>query len=760
MRLDKLTIKAQEALAAARDLADQHTHQEVTPEHLLRALLSQEDGVVPAVLRKLGADAEAIGRKTDQAVGKQPQVRGATAENFMGRRLKELLDEAARQSVEFKDEYISSEHLLLAMLARDVGDASRILREAGVRRDDLLKALFDVRGSQRVTDPEAEGRYQALAKYTRDITDLARKGKLDPVIGRDEEVRRSMQVLSRRTKNNPVLIGEPGVGKTSVVEGLALLAASPGAPAEVGALRIVELMMSALLAETTYRGELEERLEKVFTEVEADPQLIVFIDELHTLVGAGSTKDSPLDVANMLKPALGRGQMRCIGATTIAEYRQYIEKDSALERRFQPVLVKEPTPEETRAILEGLRPSYEAFHRVTITDEALDASIALSIRYLPDRRNPDKARDLIDQAAVNVRVFNLAPGSMAATRIEVAADDVAQVAAEWSGVPLERLNIDERRRLLEMETALAKRVVGQDEAVSALSTVVRTALAGLSHPGRPHGVFLFTGPTGVGKTELAKALAEFLFHSESALVRFDMSELMEDTSVSKLIGAPPGYVGHDDGGQLTDAVRTTPYCVLLFDEIEKAHPDVTGIFLQLFDEGHLTDSKGRRVDFANTVVIMTTNLGADAAGSGHRPIGFEDPSAGSRRGPSPEEEREALLAFFRPELLNRINRVIRFHHLDRTAVRRVIDKLVAQVQSRLQEKDISLDLAPETYEWLMDRGYSRDSGAREMERTIERTIVAPLAEGVIDGRFTPGTTVTVTPADDHLELVGARTASG
>jgi ATP-dependent Clp protease ATP-binding subunit ClpC len=565
-----------------------------------------------------------------------------------------------------------------------------------------------------------------------------------------------VRVLLRKQKSNPVLIGEPGVGKTSVVEGLALTAAASDAPREIRDFRIVEVMMSSLLAETTYRGELEEKLEKILKEAEADPLLVIFFDEFHTLVGAGTTKESPLDVANMLKPALGRGRLRCIGATTIAEYRKYVERDAALERRFQPVLVKEPTAEEARAILEGLRPSYEEFHRVAIADEALDSAVALSIRYLPERRLPDKARDLIDQAAVNVRVFNLAPHGKDLSKTEVTADDVVQVAAEWSGVPLERMSVDDRKRLLHMEDALAHRVVGQDDAITAVSAVIRTALAGLSHPHRPHGVFLFMGPTGVGKTELAKALAEFLFHDDKALVRFDMSEFMEELAVSKLIGAPPGYVGHDEGGRLTDAVRTSPYCVVLLDEIEKAHHDVIGVFLQVFDEGHLTDSKGRRVDFTNTVIIMTSNLGADLSAGGRQPIGFESSETSSSDAPSPEKDREALLAYFKPELVNRINGVVRFRSLVQADIRKIIDKLLERVAARLRDKELSIRLAPAAYDVLMSLGYSEESGVREMERAIERYIVAPLAEGVISGGFVPGSTVEVVPRDGQLVIEKAR----
>ncbi len=576
----------------------------------------------------------------------------------------------------------------------------------------------------------------ALDKVGKDYTAMARAGKLEPVLGRKDEMKQIVRVLLRKEKSNPVLIGEAGVGKSAIVAGLAARAAGPDAPADIRDLRFVELMMSSIVAGTIWRGQFEERMQEVLKEAESDPRLVVFIDEIHMIAGAGSASGTAMDAANIMKPALARGAIRCIGATTPAEYAKHIEKDPALERRFQPVRIEEPSPEEAREILAGLRPHYEKHHGVKLTDEALDAAVSLSVRYLPDRRLPDKARDLIDQAAVGKRFLTFTPGATpSADEKVVTKDDVAVIVVEWTGIPLDGLTADRKERFLHMEDALRRRVIGQDAAVAAVAEVVRTAQAGLSRPDRPSGVFLFTGPTGVGKTELARALAEFLFGDERSLLRFDMSECMEEHSVSKLIGSPPGYVGHGEGGRLTDAVRRSPYCVVLFDEIEKAHPRVSDLFLQVFDTGRLTDSQGRTADFRNAVIIMTSNLRPALPDRERGPMGFKGggPEPGSK-----DTMREALLSHFRPELLNRVGRVVEFEPLCSSHAREIVEKLLSQVRRRIEEKHVTLEVTPQALDVLARHAFTPEYGAREMERLIERDVVQPLAKGILEGRFKEG----------------------
>jgi ATP-dependent Clp protease ATP-binding subunit ClpB len=848
MRLDKLTIKAQEALQAAHELAASRAHQDLTPEHVLAALLDQPDGIAGAVLRKLGVDPGIVRHSVAEALDAQPQVSGANADIYLGRRLTDLVDQATRQSKEFKDEYVSSEHLLLALLSKDFGAASRALKDAGVRKDALMKALADVRGTQRVTDPGAEGKYQALAKYTRDLTELARTGKLDPVIGRDEEVRRSMQVLSRRTKNNPVLIGDPGVGKTAIVEGIAQRIAAGDVPESLKDKKILALDLGALIAGSKYRGEFEDRLKSVLKEVEAAAGgIVLFIDELHTLVGAGGAEGA-VDAANMLKPALARGDLRCIGATTLDEYRKHVEKDKALERRFQPVFVGEPSVTDTVAILRGLKERYEVHHGIRIRDAALVAAARLSDRYISGRQLPDKAIDLVDEAASRLkmqidsrpdpidqlerrltsleieeqalgkekdeasakrlaqvaaeiaglrervipmktvwqhekqligelrklkeeaeagkteaelaqrrgdlnraaelrfgRIPELEKGATAKAaelkelqkhgsflREEVTEEDVAAVVSKWTGIPVDKMLEGEQAKLLHMEERLHARVIGQDEAVGAVANAVRRARAGLSDPNRPIGSFLFLGPTGVGKTELARSLADFLFDDETHIVRIDMSEYMEKHAVSRLIGAPPGYVGYDQGGQLTEAVRRRPYSVVLFDEIEKAHPDVFNTLLQLLDDGRLTDGQGRTVDFRNTVVIMTSNVGSQF---------LEDwTDLGAR-----DKVMAELRRSFRPEFLNRIDDIVFFHRLGRNEIDSIVDLQFARLRKLLRERDLDVELSPEARTWLGDRGYDPQYGARPLKRALMRYVQDPLAKRLLNGEFHPADTIVIGP---------------
>ncbi len=838
MNINKYTEKAREAVATALDLASKANNPNVEPEHLLVALVEQRDGIVPEIARKLGADPGQLARGARELLKKISSAYGG-AQPAMSPRLKLATDQAQADADRLTDEYVSTEHLFIG-IADETGrsPAAQLLKQHGITRDRILETLKTVRGSQRVTTENPEGTYQALERYGRDLTDLAKKGKLDPVIGRDEEIRRVIQVLSRRTKNNPVLIGEPGVGKTAIVEGLAGRIYRGDVPEGLKNKRIIALDMGALVAGAKYRGEFEERLKAVLKEItDSQGQVILFIDELHTVVGAGAAEGS-IDASNMLKPMLARGELHTIGATTLDEYRKYIEKDAALERRFQTVLVGEPTVEDTISILRGLRERYQIHHKVNFKDAALVAAAVLSNRYIADRFLPDKAIDLVDEAASKLRMeidsmpveldevqrrimqleierealrkekdkasverlgklekeladlkeqqaaltarwtsekemihesaglqeqleavkqsvenaqragdyakaselqysqvpalekkvkdleARLAEGAKSGRMLkqEVDEEDIAEVVSKWTHIPVSRLMEGEVQKLIHMEERLHRRVIGQDDAINAVANAIRRARAGLQDPNRPLGSFLFLGPTGVGKTELARALAEFLFDDEQAMVRIDMSEYQEKHTVSRMIGAPPGYVGYEEAGQLTEAVRRRPYAVVLLDEIEKAHPEVLNVLLQMLDDGRLTDGKGRTVDFKNTVVIMTSNL--------------------------PGTSRSDLLQHFRPEFLNRIDEIIFFHALSREHLKQIVDIQVAGLVRRLEERKIHVQLTDKAKEFLVQEGYDPTYGARPLKRTIQRQILDPLALRVLEGDFLEGDTVRVDSAPD------------
>ena len=861
MNFDRLTTKSREALTSADSIARRSDHQEVSTLHLLTALLTQKDGLVPVVLKKAGSDPVLLAGDVAQAMGEIPTVQGG--ENFIGRDLKAVLDGATEQAEQLKDDYVSTEHFLLAMVASAGCRAHRVLKDRGVTMDLIRQALVEIRGSQRVSDENPEGKFQALERYCVDLTELANKGKLDPVIGRNEEIRRTMQVLSRRTKNNPVLIGEPGVGKTAIVEGIAQRIAAGDVPDSLRDKRVLSLDLGSMVAGTKYRGEFEDRMKAVLKEVTgADGQVVLFIDELHTLVGTGAAEGAQ-DAANMLKPALARGQLRCIGATTLDEYRKHVEKDKALERRFQPVLVGEPDVEDTLAILRGIKEKYEVHHGIRIQDAALVASARLSHRYISDRFLPDKAIDLMDEAASRLkmeiesvpaeiddlqrrvtrlqieaqamgmekgraarargkelaaeiaglqeqvrakrgryeeqrdlvlqikaqqeqvdahkteveqaqrrgdlqRAAELTYGEVPAleremerTREELAAsqelgsfireevtdEDIATVVASWTGIPVSRMLEGESERLLHMEQRIHQRLVGQDEAVNRVARSIRTSRAGLKDPNRPIGSFLFLGPTGVGKTELARALAEFLFDDERCMTRVDMSEYMEKHTVSRLIGAPPGYVGYDEGGQLTEAVRRRPYSVVLLDEIEKAHPDVFNLLLQVLDDGRLTDGHGRTVDFRNTILIMTSNVGSDYM------LELDDPEEMERLA------NEALKATFRPEFLNRLDSTLIFHRLGRPQIRGIVDIQLLGLEALVAQQEFVLDVSLEARAFLAERGYEPAYGARPLKRAIQTHLVEPLSEEIIAGRVVPGDTVRVGVDGERLDIRKAHIAA-
>jgi ATP-dependent Clp protease ATP-binding subunit ClpB len=859
MRFDKLTTKSQEALADAESRADRANHPEVRPEHLLEALLAQKDGAVPAVLQAAKISIPAVERALKRSLSSLPSVSGSRT-IVLSTTLGKILEQGQSEAEQLQDQYVSTEHLLLAMLDPSIpSGAAEALRQAGATRESIYHALLTVRGGEQVTSPDPEDKYEALTKYARDLTEEARKGKLDPVIGRDEEIRRVIQVLSRRTKNNPVLIGDPGVGKTAIAEGLAQRIVSGDVPEGLKERRLLALDLGALLAGAQFRGQFEERLKAVLKEVQrAEGLVILFIDELHTLVGAGAAEGA-LDASNLLKPALARGELHCIGATTLDEYRKRIEKDAALERRFQPVFVGEPTVEQTIAILRGLRERYETFHKVKIQDSALVAAAVLSDRYIADRQLPDKAIDLVDEAAsrlrieidslpaeidtlerrkrqleierlglkrekddvskarraaieqeaseidkelarlrahwekerarirkiheIKERIENLRTEQQRAEREgdlekvarirhgdipklekqledetkalaeiqkdmkilkeEVDAEDIAEVVARWSGIPVQRLLESELDKLLHMEDRLRERVIGQEAAVRAVSDAVRRAKAGLQDPNRPLGSFLFLGPTGVGKTELARALAEFLFDDEKSMIRIDMSEYMEKHAVARLIGSPPGYVGYEEGGQLTEAVRRRPYSVVLFDEIEKAHPDVAHVLLQMLEDGRLTDGQGRTVDFKNTLIIMTSNIGSDLI----LELGSTGDVMRSRL-------LEALRGHFRPELLNRIDEILVFDPLSQEALREIVRLELGKVERRLKNRDLSLAADTGVLDLLAREGYDPVYGARPLRRLIEHRIQNPLAQRLLKGEFMPGDVVHVRLGrGDELEFV-------
>jgi len=848
MDLSRFTEKAQQALYGAQNEAERRQHQQVEPEHLLLALLDQADGIVPRIVERLGIDLARMRDSVDSALRGFPRLQVPPTQVYVSPRLKRVLDLAQEEASRLRDDYISTEHLFIALADPTVGGpVLRVFQGLGINRDRIYQVLTQVRGAQRVTSPHPESTYEALQRYGRDLTELARQGKLDPVIGRDEEIRRVIHVLLRRTKNNPVLIGEPGVGKTAIVEGLAQRIVRNDVPEGLKNKRIIQLDMGALIAGARYRGEFEERLKAVIREIqESQGEIVLFIDELHTVVGAGAAEGA-IDASNMLKPMLARGELRTIGATTIDEYRKHIEKDPALERRFQPILVEEPSVEETISILRGLKERYEVHHGVRIKDSALIAAAQLAHRYITGRFLPDKAIDLVDEAAAKLRMemdsmpaeldelqrrimqleiereglkretdpasrerlarleqelSNLkeeynrlrlewerereliqgvrqikeqietvrhqleqaqlagdwnraaqlqygvladlerrlreaehqlaAPGPRRLVKEEVDEEDIAEVVSRWTGIPVSRLLESEREKLLHMEERLRQRVVGQDHALSAVANAIRRARAGIQDPRRPLGSFLFLGPTGVGKTETARALAEFLFDDEQAMIRLDMSEYMEKHTVARLIGAPPGYVGYEEGGQLTEAVRRRPYSVVLFDEVEKAHPDVLNVLLQILDDGRLTDGHGRTVDFRNTVIIMTSNLGSHW---------FSEP------GLSLDDIRQLVLntvrAHFRPEFLNRIDEIVVFRPLDQDDLRQVVDIQIRQVRQRLADQKVGLEITDAARDLLAELGFDPHYGARPLRRVIQRTVLDPLAVKLLAGEFQPGDTVVI-----------------
>ena len=805
MRFDRFTERAQDAAARAYEIVQRYGHTQVDTEHVFLALLEQQDGAVPQILAALNVDGAAIQERLDRELRASPKVSvygGGVGQVFYTPRIRTVLELSQGEANRLKDEFISTEHIFLAILSERNTPSARIVQELGITRDAVLNAIKELRGGQRVTNRQAESRYRTLEKYSRDLTQMARDGRLDPVIGRDAEIMRVIEVLSRRTKNNPVLIGEAGVGKTAIVEGLAQKIIVSDVPENLLNKRVVALDLGAMIAGSRFRGEFEERLKAAMEEIQrAQGEIILFIDELHTVVGAGSAQGA-MDASNMLKPALARGELPCVGGTTLDEYCQYIERDAALERRFAPVFVDEPSMEETIEMLRGLRDRYEAHHNIHYSDAAIVAAVKLSSRYVTDRRLPDKAIDLMDEAAAKLRValHTLPPGlkelkteidKLLASEEEASAArdyeraqvskaerlrletefnaqrdawrgeqrldeivddrDVAEVIASWTGIPISQMLETEAEKLLHMEERLHERIVGQERAIAALADAIRRSRSGLSDPRRPIGSFIFLGSSGVGKTELAKALAEFLFDDEEALIRVDMSEYREQHTVSRLFGAPPGYVGYEQGGQLTEQVRRRPYSVVLFDEIEKAHPDIWNALLQLLDDGRLTDGQGRVVNFRNAVIVMTSNVGTSfvkRAGA----LGFAGMAAAERE--DHKRIEDALKQTFRPEFINRIDEIIIFEPLSEADVVEIVKLQVKDVQERLAEQgNLSIELTEPAQHWLAQQGFDKDFGARPLKRAIQRYVESPLSIRLLKGEFKTGDRVRIDVVDDALDFM-------
>ena len=811
MRFDRFTERAQEAAQRAAEIIQRYGHNQIDTEHILLALIEQPNGAIPQILENLNISQEALVERIDSTLKSSPKANifgGGAGQIFITPRVKRIIDLANEEANRLKDEYISTEHLFLAILSERNTPAARMLESAGLTRDRVLTAVQELRGGQRVTDKQAESRYKVLEKYSRDLTKLAREGKLDPVIGRDTEILRLVQILSRRTKNNPVLIGEAGVGKTAIVEGLAQKIVDNDVPEILSGKKVVSLDLGSMIAGSRFRGEFEERLKSAIDEVQkSDGEIILMIDELHTVVGAGAAQGA-LDASNMLKPALARGELRCIGATTLDEFHKHIEKDSALERRFAPIYVEEPSVEDTIQMLMGLRDRYEAHHKVHFADEALVAAAHLADRYVTDRHLPDKAIDLMDEAAAKLRValYSLPQNlkdmkgeierltaeeelahterdyeraaEMKAERLRIEEDfkaerdlweeehkldevvdvnDIAEVIHQWTGIPVSQMMETEAQKLLNMEERLHERIIGQNEAISAISDAIRRARSGLKDPRRPIGSFIFIGPSGVGKTELAKALAWFMFDDPDALVRIDMSEYREQHTASRLFGAPPGYVGYEEGGQLTEAVRRRPYRVILFDEIEKAHPDVWNALLQILDDGRMTDGQGKVVDFRNTILIMTSNLGTEYVSKGGT-LGFVTQSQGDDKEKIEEKEahkkiEKALKDAFRPEFLNRVDETIMFSPLSIKEMEEIVDLQMQEVQDRLNEYEISAALTPAARTWLAEEGYDAAFGARPLKRALQKFVESPLSVKLLKGDFSGGGSILVDVDAEKNEIV-------